>query len=276
MTDVTKAFQEHNVIPDVLPAGTKIPYNLGVHWPTVSLRAPAERLHRDQVQEQPKVTTNFKVPKESPLPSNVLQASPLGQTAVKCPLFAKTLASSPFYQPDGGASGDEYVLLMVDPDLTRYNDGTFGQVRHWLVAKATINSAGDVLVDDASGAVAVSPYVGPAPLAAHLIGIGARPSRYTFLLLRHAQGSGPSSTAAEAALDAATLRGEYAGADAGALGGDAQHIVDRMGFDTWGFVERNGLEVVAATFAFVEGNVKSSLTNAALLASGAAQKAVGS
>ncbi|KAK1955782.1 hypothetical protein LY78DRAFT_674832 [Colletotrichum sublineola] len=184
--------------------------------------------------------------------------------------FAKTLASSPFYQPDGGASGDEYVLLMVDPDLTRYNDGTFGQVRHWLVAKATINSAGDVLVDDASGAVAVSPYVGPAPLAAHLVGIGARPSRYTFLLLRHPQGSGPSSTAA------AALRGEYAGAEAGALGGDAQHIVDRMGLDTWGFVERNGLEVVAATFVFVEGNVKSSLTNAALLASGAAQKAVGS
>ncbi|KAK2053083.1 PEBP-like protein [Colletotrichum caudatum] len=230
MTDVTKIFEEHNVIPDVLPAGTKIPYNLGVHWPTVSLRAPAERLHRDRVQEQPKVTTNFK--------------------------------------PDG-ASGDKYVLLMVDPDLTRYNDGTFGQVRHWLVVDATLNHAGDVLVD-ANDAVAVSPYVGPAPLAAHLIGVGARPSRYTFLLLRHVGGPPPAA----GALDAATLRGEYAG-DAGALGGDAQHIVDRMGFGTRAFIEANGLEVVAATFVFVEGNVKSSLKNAALLVSGSAQKAVG-
>ncbi|EFQ35604.1 hypothetical protein CGRA01v4_04086 [Colletotrichum graminicola] len=232
MTDVAKTFQEHNVIPDVLPAGTKIPYNLGVHWPAVSLRTPAERLHRDRVQEQPKVTTNFK--------------------------------------PDDASRG-EYVLLMVDPDLTHYNDGTFGQVRHWLVANATLNNAGDVLVDDADGAVAVSPYVGPAPLAAHLIGVGARPSRYTFLLLRHA---GSSAATPPAALDAATLRGEYAG-DAGALGGDAQHIVDRMGFDTRAFIETNGLEVVAATFMFVEGNVKSSLTNAELLVSGVAQKAVG-
>ncbi|KAK1975818.1 phosphatidylethanolamine-binding protein [Colletotrichum cereale] len=237
MTDITKVFQEHSLIPDVLPAGTKIPYNLGVHWPSVSLRVPAERLHRDQVQEQPKVTTNFK--------------------------------------PDN-ASGDEYVLLMVDPDLTRYNDGTFGQVRHWLVAKATLDPAGggDVLIDDASGAVAVSPYVGPAPLATHLVGVGARPSRYAFFLLRHVDGP-----PAAAALDAATLRGAYAGDDdsgaGNALGGDAQHIVDRMGFDTRAFVEKNGLEVVAATFMFVEGNVKSSLTNAALLVSGVAQKAVG-
>ncbi|KAK2042025.1 hypothetical protein LZ31DRAFT_556479 [Colletotrichum somersetense] len=162
---------------------------------------------------------------------------------------------------------------MVDPDLTRYNDGTFGQVRHWLVANARL--AGDVLVDTnddggGGGAVAVSPYVGPAPLAAHLIGVGARPSRYTFLLLRHVGGPPPAA----GALDAATLRGEYAG-DVGALGGDAQHIVDRMGFDTRAFIEANGLEVVAATFMFVEGNVKSSLKNAALLASGSAQKAVG-
>ncbi|KAK1992531.1 PEBP-like protein [Colletotrichum falcatum] len=232
MTDVTTIFEEHNVIPDVLPAGTKIPYNLGVHWPTVSLRAPAERLHRDQVQEQPKVTTNFK--------------------------------------PDG-ASGDEYVLLMVDPDLSRYNDGTFGQVRHWLVANATLNDAGDVILDDedddddddddGSGAVAVSPYVGPAPLDARLVGAGARPSRYIFLLLRRPGGR-----------TAAMLRGGFAGA----LGGDAQHVVDRMGFDTRAFVEANGLQVVAATFVFVEGNAKSTLANAALLVSGAAQKAVGS
>ncbi|KAK2031090.1 PEBP-like protein [Colletotrichum zoysiae] len=234
MTDVTKIFEEHNLIPDVLPVGTKIPYNLGVHWPTVSLRAPAERLHRDRVQEQPKVTTNFK--------------------------------------PDG-ASGDKYLLLMVDPDLTRYKDGTFGQVRHWLVANARL-AGGDVLVDtnDDGGAVAVSPYVGPAPLAAHLIGVGARPSRYTFLLLRHV--GGPPPPPAAGAPDAATLRGEYAG-DAGALGGDAQHIVDRMGFNARAFIEANGLEVVAATFMFVEGNVKSSLKNAALLVSGSVQKAVG-
>ncbi|GJC87807.1 hypothetical protein ColLi_10645 [Colletotrichum liriopes] len=227
MTDVTKVFQEHNIIPDVLPAGTKIRYNLGVHWPSVSLRAPAERLHRDQVQEEPRISTNFK--------------------------------------PDD-ASSDEYVLLMVDPDLTHYNDGAFGQVRHWLVAKVTLSHSGDVVV---SGGSAISPYVGPAPLAAHLIVGDARPARYTFILLKHASSPGLPAT-----FDAATLRGEYEG-DASKLGGDSQNIIDRMGFSTQAFIEKNGLEVVAATFMFVEGNVKSSLANAALLVSGAAQKAVG-
>ncbi|TDZ49600.1 Uncharacterized protein CTRI78_v007994 [Colletotrichum trifolii] len=227
--NTAKILEEHQVIPDVLPTGTKIPYNLGVHWPTVDLRVPAERLQRDQLQEQPKLTTNYK--------------------------------------PED-ASDDQFVLLMVDPDLTHYNDGTFGQVRHWLVSKVTVSHSGDIVVDHGS---TISPYVGPAPLAAHLIVGEARPSRYTFILLKHASG-----TSFPATFDAVTLRGEYEyEEEASKLGTGSQNIIDRMGFDTQAFIRKNELEVVAATFMFVEGNVKSSVTNAALLASGVVQKAVG-
>lgn len=61
MTQVTKSFEEHNLIPDVLPAGTQVPHNLGIHWPKVNLRAPGDRLHRDELQETPTITTDLKV-----------------------------------------------------------------------------------------------------------------------------------------------------------------------------------------------------------------------
>ncbi|KAL0937145.1 mitochondrial 54S ribosomal protein mL38 [Colletotrichum truncatum] len=227
--DVSKIFEEHKIIPDVLPVGTKISHNLGIHWPSVSLRAPGERLHRDELQDEPTITTNYK---------------------------------------PGDASKEEFVLLMVDPDLTHYNDGTFGQVRHWLVTKVTVSHSGEVIVNHGS---TISPYVGPAPMAAHLVIGEARPSRYTFFLLKHT-----SEVSLPTTFDPSTLRGEYEyGGDTSKLGNSPQNIIDRMGFNTQAFIQKNGLEVVAATFMFVEGNVKSTITSAALLASGAAQKAVG-
>ncbi|KAI6440217.1 hypothetical protein MCOR22_007358 [Pyricularia oryzae] len=226
MSQVTKSFEEHNIIPDVLPAGTQVPHNLGIHWPKVNLRAPGDRLHRDEVQETPTITTDLK-PKD--------------------------------------ADTQEYVLLMVDPDLTHYNDRTFGQVRHWLVPKVKLSSDGNVSINQAA---TISPYVGPAPLAAHLVVGESRPSRYTFLLLKHRTAGPP------AVLDPDTLKAHYEG-DAGQFGGEMQNVIDRMGFNTAVFMQKNGLEVVAGTFMFVEGNVKSTLANAGLLATGVAQKVAG-
>ncbi|KAH8837856.1 hypothetical protein MCOR27_004094 [Pyricularia oryzae] len=226
MSQVTKSFEEHNIIPDVLPAGTQVPHNLGIHWPKVNLRAPGDRLHRDEVQETPTITTDLK-PKDD--------------------------------------DTQEYVLLMVDPDLTHYNDRTFGQVRHWLVPKVKLSSDGNVSINQAA---TISPYVGPAPLAAHLVVGESRPSRYTFLLLKHRTAGPP------AVLDPDTLKAHYEG-DAGQFGGEMQNVIDRMGFNTAVFMQKNGLEVVAGTFMFVEGNVKSTLANAGLLATGVAQKVAG-
>lgn len=50
-------------------------------------------------------------------------------------------------------------------DLTKRNDNTFGQVRHWLVTKCPVSATGEVIDSDG---VVVSPYVKPAPIPAHL------------------------------------------------------------------------------------------------------------
>lgn len=253
MSQVAKSFEEHNIIPDILPAGTQVPHNLGIHWPKVNLRAPGDRLHRDEVQEIPTITTDLKVSLA------VIHPTVKSQTDQNTKII-----SHPAQQPKN-ADTQEYVLLMVDPDLTHYNDRTFGQVRHWLVPKVKLSSDGNVSINQAA---TISPYVGPAPLAAHLVVGESRPSRYTFLLLKHRTAGPP------AVLDPDTLKAHYEG-DAGQFGGEMQNVIDRMGFDTAVFMQKNGLEVVAGTFMFVDGNVKSTLANAGLLATGVAQKVAG-
>lgn len=52
-------------------------------------------------------------------------------------------------------------------------------------------------------------------------------------------------------------------------------MIDRMRFNTQRFIERNGLEVVGATFMFVEGNLKSGVANLGLAAQGIGDKIVG-
>jgi len=224
---LTKAFEEHKVIPDVLKSGTDITRNLHVKWNDVTLDKPGQRLDREAVQGQPSLTV---IPKL-----------------------------------DDNDSSASYVLLMVDPDLTRYNDTTFGQVRHWFVPKCKVLADGNVQDGEQTD---VSPYVGPAPLPAHLLIGKDRPSRYTFVLLRHTSGDAPAT------YDIERLKKEYEG-EPGALGGESQNIVDRWKFNTQNFIEQNGLSVVAATFMFVEGNAKSGATNVGLLAQGVAEKAVG-
>lgn len=48
-----------------------------------------------------------------------------------------------------------------------------------------------------------------------------------------------------------------------------------MKFNAQRFIERNDLEVVAASFMLVEGNLKSGLTSAGLVAQGLGDKVVG-
>lgn len=95
-----------------------------------------------------------------------------------------------------------------------------------------------------------------------------RPSRYTFILCRHKSGKAPDS------YDESTLKRHYEG-NPGDLGGAPQDIIDRMRFDAQQFIDQNDLEVVAATFMLVEGNVKSGIANMALTAQSVVDKVIG-
>jgi hypothetical protein len=70
------------------------------------------------------------------------------------------------------------------------------------------------------------------------------------------------------------LRSHYEGSP-GELGKPSQDLIDRMKFNTQHFIERNHMEVVAATFMLVEGNLKSAVENATLTATAVAHKIVG-
>ncbi|KAJ9196321.1 hypothetical protein DTO164E3_6377 [Paecilomyces variotii] len=168
--------------------------------------------------------------------------------------------------PEDKESQPIYTLLMVDPDLTHRNDKYFGQVRHWLTTRVTVSPTGQVNVSKDRD---ISPYVGPAPIPAHYFTLGKpHPSRYTFLLLRHKTG------VALPELNPDSLRAAYEGSP-GEFGQPTQDIVDRMRFSTEQFIERNKMEVVAGTFMLVEGNAKSAVKNASLVAQGLADKMMG-
>ncbi|GAD92937.1 hypothetical protein MGG_14045 [Paecilomyces variotii No. 5] len=227
-TDVQSFFEKENIIPDILPPGTKIPRNLRVVWPNATLEEPGQMIERDATQPQPT-------------------------------LFVKP-------SPEDKESEPIYTLLMVDPDLTHRNDKYFGQVRHWLTTRVTVSPSGEVNVSEGQD---ISPYVGPAPIPAHYFTLGKpHPSRYTFLLLRHKSGT------ALPELHPDSLRSAYEG-EPGEFGKPTQDIIDRMRFSTEKFIERNKMEIVAGTFMLVEGNVKSAVKNASLVAQGLADKMMG-
>jgi hypothetical protein len=64
---------------------------------------------------------------------------------------------------------------------------------------------------------------------------------------------------------------QYAGV-ASDLGKPTQDLFDRWKFNTAQFLEQNNLEVVAATYMLVEGNLKSGVANVGLLASAVGHK----
>jgi hypothetical protein len=95
------------------------------------------------------------------------------------------------------------------------------------------------------------------------------PSRYTFILCRHKDESAPPPR-----FDVESLRSHYEGSP-GDLGNPPQDIIDRMKFNTQEFIDKNGLEVVGATYMMIEGNLKSAAANAGLTAQAMANKVVG-
>ncbi|KAG0297289.1 hypothetical protein BGZ96_007026 [Linnemannia gamsii] len=72
--------------------------------------------------------------------------------------------------------GDQYTLIMTDPDAPSRNDPKMREYRHWVVAN--ISGTSDFQPANVSQGAVVSPYMGPAPPA------GSGPHRYIFLLYK--------------------------------------------------------------------------------------------
>jgi hypothetical protein len=101
------------------------------------------------------------------------------------------------------------------------------------------------------------------------------PSRYTFILCRTKNPEADKASSSSLSnLYPDSLRAQYEGTS-GELGKPSQDMIDRMKFNTQRFIEKNNLEVVAATFMLVEGNIKSAVTNAGLTTTAMAHKVVG-
>jgi len=98
VTNNAAQLQTKNVIPDVLPESTTLPYRLTVHWPETVLDVPGKELDRQATQPTPTL-------KVDPVPEE--------KTGI-------------------------YTLIMTDPDLMATNDTAFGQVRHWLATDVSI------------------------------------------------------------------------------------------------------------------------------------------
>ncbi|OKL62163.1 hypothetical protein UA08_02161 [Talaromyces atroroseus] len=165
---------------------------------------------------------------------------------------------------------DIYTLMMVDPDLTHRHDTRFGQVRHWLVTNCSVSSAGEIIDLKAR---TLSPWIGPAPIPAHHIAEKPHPSRYTFILCKTKSAPSEKDTR-RAKLDDSILQDQYEGL-ASELGSPSQDLFDRSKFNAQQFIQANNLEVVAATFMLVEGDITSGVRSAGLVANAAGNKIVG-
>lgn len=52
---VSQKLREHQVIPDVLPVGLDIPFNLKIKWPNTVLDSPGKEMEREETQLEPKL-----------------------------------------------------------------------------------------------------------------------------------------------------------------------------------------------------------------------------
>lgn len=55
---VSQKLREHQVIPDVLPVGLDIPFNLNIKWPSTVLNSPGKELDREETQLEPRLYLN--------------------------------------------------------------------------------------------------------------------------------------------------------------------------------------------------------------------------
>lgn len=96
------------------------------------------------------------------------------------------------------------------------------------------------------------------------------PSRYTFILCKNKTSSFQSNST-NPDLYHSLQSNQYDGL-ASELGSPSQDLFDRCKFNAQQFIAKNNLEVVAATFLLVEGNVKSGLRNTSLMANAVGNK----
>lgn len=157
---------------------------------------------------------------------------------------------------------DGLVLIMTDPDLMTSNDSTFGQVRHWFATKVSVGNDGALNIPDNG---VLSPYVGPAPLPNY---VTQRKHRYVFILCRPKVANQQQSSITEQ--DLKVSQHKYSGAFEGKQ--DLQDLKDRWGFNAADFIKSKELEVVAATFMLVGGNVNSAADNLKMTAEGVKNK----
>ncbi|KAJ4348704.1 uncharacterized protein N0V89_010082 [Didymosphaeria variabile] len=129
--DKQQILREHKVIPDVLPEGTQLSYDLKVKFPDTTLDAPGKELGREETQPEPEL----------------------------------------FLSPPPKEERSDYVLILTDPDLMANNDQNFGQVRHWLSTNVSVKDDGGLVVqsstpNDISPYIGPAPlpnYVSPRP-----------------------------------------------------------------------------------------------------------------
>ena len=68
----TQALREHKIIPDILPEGTDLSYDLNVKFPNATLDVPGKELGREETQPEPKLYLDPVVRAEPILPSSAV------------------------------------------------------------------------------------------------------------------------------------------------------------------------------------------------------------
>lgn len=160
-----------------------------------------------------------------------------------------------YLDPPPSDKNNSYVLIMTDPDLMATNDSNFGQVRHWLATNISARDDGELVIPSEGK---ISPYVGPAPLPNY---ITPRPHRYIFILARPCSGTGNVDITPAQLRE---LQKPYPMAMSGNQAQDVQDLKDRWGFNAHELIKDTGLQIEAATYMMVGGNLKSAATNIGL------------
>ncbi|QGA21477.1 hypothetical protein EYB26_009188 [Talaromyces marneffei] len=229
---INNALTADAIIPDILPASTVVQRNLKVAFHNTTLTRPGQMIDREETHLKP--TAFVDPPPEEDLLRHI------------------------------------YTILMVDPDLTSRNDTKYGQVRHWLISHCSISSAGEIL--DVKGTTH-SPWVGPAPLPVRNFTGKSKPhpSRYTFILCK-SKIMPPQGSDIEVSKEMQIAESDQYAEIESDLGKPSQDLFDRWKFNTAQFLNDNNLEVVAATYMLVEGNLKSGVANVGLFANAIGHK----
>jgi len=225
LVPLIQALREHSIVPDVIPEDSLRAsiQELGVTYNHDTRLVPGLSLPRSDTLEAPQIYMTKKNVRE----------------------------------------GQQYALVMIDPDLFKKNDPT-GQVRHWLQlvtfespSEADRGSVHGPNVCVARLGRAISAYLPCTP------GAGTGKHRYTFVLCQPASNDLVGSTASLDNLATYTKNAPK------------EDLKDRMGFYFSDFLQGNNLEVVAANFMLVGADARSTLENLGAGAQAVYDKVVG-